>query len=175
MGTRPASARVVDPAFGWSQQLYAMVWGTMLFPTSWSQAFLDDSRIVSRAGETVTWPVGETYTFINPATGLTYRAHTTGTERDFELDHQKSIGARMLEWANRLVTIAYLVEREANGSVRMNADGTPKLLLAGGKPQLDPENPGADATLKRYVTNIEVMRQLTSTYVMPLESSLPDP
>ncbi|MBL0194481.1 MAG: hypothetical protein IPQ09_09730 [Myxococcales bacterium] len=175
LGTRPASARVVDPAFGWSQQLYAMVWGTMLFPTSWSQAFLDDSRIVSRAGETVTWPVGETYTFINPATGLTYRAHTTGTERDFELDHQKSIGARMLEWANRLVTIAYLVEREANGSVRMNADGTPKLLLAGGKPQLDPENPGADATLKRYVTNIEVMRQLTSTYVMPLESSLPDP
>lgn len=175
MGTRPASAKLVDPTFGWSQQLYAMVWGTMLFPTSWSQSFLDDARIVSRLGETVTWPVAETYTFVDPATSLSYRAHTTGIERDFELDHQRSIGARMLEWANRLVTIAYLVEREPGGAPRLNADGTPRLLLASGKPQLDPDNPGADATLKRYVTNLEVMRQLTSTYVMPLESSLPEP
>ncbi len=175
LGTRPASAKIVDPAFGWSQQLYAMVWGTMLFPTSWSQAFLDDARIVSRAGETVTWPATETYTFVDPVTSLTYRAHTTGTERNFEVDRQRSIGARMLEWANGLLAVAYLVERDPRGVVRTNPDGTPKLLLLNGKPQLDPENPGADATLKKFVTNIEVMRQLTSTYVMPLESSLPDP
>ncbi len=68
-----------------------------------------------------------------------------------------------------------LVERDVFGVVRTNPDGTPTLLLQNNKPQLDPRNFGADATLKRYVTNVESMRQLTSTFVLPLDSSLPDP
>jgi hypothetical protein len=81
----------------------------------------------------------------------------------------------MLEWANNLVYSAYIVETDAGGNYLLNPDGTPKLKLLAGKPQLNPSYPGGDVDLKRYIANIEVMRQLVSTFVMPLESSLPSP
>lgn len=175
VGTRPAKPKLVDPAFGFNEQLYAMVWGTMFFPTSWSRGFIDDARITALASEQISWPALETYTFINPATGITYRARTTGTEKLFGVDHEKSVGARMLEWANNLVYEAYIVETDAQGFYLLNPDGTPKLKLKDGKPQVNPDIPGGDAALNRYVANIEVMRQLVSTFVMPLEQSLPAP
>lgn len=175
LGTRPAGAKLVDPAFGWAEQLYAMVWGTMFFPTSWSLGFIDDARITARAGEQIGWPPAETYTFVDPATGTTYRARTTGTEDLFGVARQKGVGARMLEWANNLVYEAYVVQTDAQGYFLLNDDGTPKLALVGGKPQLNPDFPGADAALRRYVTNLEIMRQLVSTFVLPVESRLPEP
>ncbi len=175
LGVRPARARLVDPTVGWNQQLYAMVWGTMLLPGTWTQDFIDDARIVARVGEQITWPAAETYTFVDPATNTTFRARTTGTEKLFGVDRQKSVGARMLEWANSLVTRAYLVEKDATGAVRLNPDGTPRLLLKDGKPQVNPDGAAALVALKRYVTNIEVMRQLVTTFMRPLESSLPEP
>ncbi len=175
LGTRPAKPKLVDPAFGFNEQLYAMVWGTMFFPTSWSRGFIDDSRITAFVNEQITWPAAETYVFIDPATNMTYRARTTGTEKLFGVDHEKSIGARMLAWANNLVYEAYVVETDAQGFYLLNPDGTPKLKLKNGKPDLNPDFPGGDAALKRYVANINVMRQLVSTFVMPLESSLPSP
>ncbi|MBX3186345.1 MAG: hypothetical protein KF819_04985 [Labilithrix sp.] len=175
LGARPATPKLVDPAFGWNEQLYAMVWGTMFFPTSWSRSFIDDSRITALASEQISWPAAETYVFVDPVTSITYRAHTTGTETLFGVAHEKSIGARMLEWANNLVYEAYVVETDAGGNYVLNPDGTPKLRLLAGKPQLNPDFPGADAALKRYVANIEVMRQLVSTFVMPLESAMPAP
>jgi hypothetical protein len=175
LGARPAKAKVVDPAFGFNEQLYTMVWGTMFLPTTWSDQFIRDARITALASEQISWPAAETYTFIDPATGITYRAHSTGVEKLFGVDHEKSIGARMLEWANNLIYEAYLVETDAQGYYLLNADGTPKLKLKNGKPQLNPDFPGADAALKRYVENIEVMRQLVSTFVRPLEQSLPNP
>jgi len=48
LGTRPASPKIVDPAFGFEEQLYAMVWGTMFFPSAWTNQFIDDSRITAR-------------------------------------------------------------------------------------------------------------------------------
>ncbi len=173
VGVRAPGAKIIDPAFGFEQQLYAMVWGTVFFPTSWTNRFIDDARITLRAGEQVGWPAAETYTFVNPETGLTYRAHTTGTEKLFNVDHEKSIGARMLEWANELLTSAYVPETDAKGLILLNPDGTPKLKLENGKPKLNPDYPGADAALRRYVMNIEVMRQLVSTYVRPVDEALP--
>ncbi len=172
-GTRPAAAKIVDPAFGFAQQLYAMTWGTIFFPTSWTDRFIDDARITTRAGEQVGWPIADTYTFVNPETGLTYRAHTTGTERIFGVDHQKSIGARMLEWANELLVSAYVPETTPAGDLVFNPDGTPKLKLTAGRPTLNPEYPGADGALRRYVMNLEVMRQLVTTYVRPVDEALP--
>jgi hypothetical protein len=40
---------------------------------------------------------------------------------------------------------------------------------------VNPDVVGGDTNLKRYVANIEVMRQLVQTFVVPLESSLPAP
>ena len=75
----------------------------------------------------------------------------------------------MLDWANNLVYEAYLVDTDAQGFYLLNDDGTPKLTLKNGKPQLNPDYPGADAALRRYVANIEVMRQLVRTFVRPLD------
>jgi hypothetical protein len=176
LGARPAKAKLVDPAFGFNEQLYTMVWGTMFLPTAWTQDFINDARITALASEQISWPAAETYTFVDPATSITYRAHSTGTETLFGVEHEKSIGARMLEWANNLLCVGYLCDTDAAGYILLDADGTPKLTLdAAGKPQVNPDYPGGDVDLKKYVTNIEVMRQLVSTYVRPIEASLPDP
>ena len=175
LGTRPAKPKLVDPAFGFNEQLYTMVWGTMFLPTGWQRGWVEDARITALASEQVSWPAAETYTFVDPATSITYRARTTGTEKLFGVDHEKSVGARMLEWANNLVYEAYLCETDAKGFYLLNPNGTPKLKLLVGKPQLNPDRPGGDGALKRYVANLEVMRQLVSTFVVPLQSTLPQP
>lgn len=175
VGTRPASPRLVDPAFGWNEQLYAMVWGTMFFPTSWSDMFIADARITALESEQITWPAAETITFVDPVTNITYRAHSTGTEKIFGVDKEKSIGARMLDWANNLVFEAYECETDAAGYYLLNADGTPKLKLKDGKPQENADYPGGVAALRRYVANLDVMRQLVRTFVRPLGDALPDP
>jgi hypothetical protein len=176
LGTRPTGVKLVDPAFGFNEQLYAMVWGTMFFPTGFSRSFIDDARITALPTEQPSWPAAETYTFIDPATSITYRARTTGTEKLFGVDREKSIGARMLEWANNLEFDAYICATDAQGFFLLNADGTPKLVLGkDGKPQVNPATIGGDTNLKRYVANIETMRQLVGTFVVPLESALPTP
>ena len=50
-----------------------------------------------------------------------------------------------------------------------------KLTLKNGKAQPNPNFPNGIAALKKYVINLETMRQLVSTFVAPLESVLPSP
>ncbi len=174
---RPRGALLADPNYAWNEQIYAMVWGSMYFPTNWSQHWVHEARIAVLPSEQPDWPDEEVYAFYYPATGMTYRAHTTGTELVLGRERQRSAGARMLEWANKLLTVAYLVERDGYGDPILNPDGTPVLLLDGeGRPQLDPDNPGADAVLQQYVDTIDTMRQLTALFELPLgEGDLPQP
>ena len=176
-GERPAGSLMVAPNYGWNEQLYAMVWGTMFFPTNWSQSFVNDARITVKASDEVNWPANETYVFYDPKQGLTYRAHRAGTEDMLGATRQITTGARMLEWANRLLTIAYLVQRDVDGNPVLDANGTPILVLdVDGQPQLDPANPGADAQLQKYIDTIDLFRQLTATFASPLDDgSLPQP
>jgi hypothetical protein len=83
----------------------------------------------------------------------------------------------MLAWANELTAVAYIVEVDTNGDLVLNADGTPKLVLgADGAPQKNVANPGAALTLQRYVDNIDIMRQLGSTFGFGLANEdLPQP
>ena len=175
LGTRPADPKLVDPAFGWNEQLYAMVWGTMLMPTTWSNKFIEDARITARESEQIAWPADETITFVDPVTSITYRAHSTGTEKLFGVEKEKSVGARMLDWANNLVFEAYQCEVDEDGYYVLNDDGTPKLKLKNGKIQENPDFPSGVAALRRYVSNLDVMRQLTSSYLRPIDDSLPNP
>jgi len=177
LGTRPAGAKLADPNYAWNEQLYAMVWGAMFFPTNWSASWVHDARIVLLASEEPDWVDSETYAFHHPKTGLLYRAHTSGTELIFGETRQKSTGARMLEWANRLVEIAYLVETDVDGNTVKNPDGTPVLLLdADDKPQKNPDNPDAELVLQKYVDTIDILRQLTATFGQPLDDwNLPQP
>ncbi len=175
-GTRPPSATLADPNYSWNEQIYAMVWGSIFFPTNWSYDFIHDARIVMTLAE-VPWPDSEIYAFTNPKTGITYRARQSGTEDVLGYTRQRGAGARMLEWANRLLTVAYLVQRDVDGNPILDAYGAPLLALdANGQPQLDPANPGADQVLARYVDTIDQMRQLVAYFMLPLDDdNLPQP
>ena len=174
---RPATAKLVDPNYGFNEQLYAMVWGAMYFPTNWSNDWINEARITALASEQISWPANETLAFFDPRTGITYRAHSTGTESVFGVTHQRGVAARMLEWANRLVFFSYVAVTDVNGNAVLNADGTPKLILDNkGRPQLDPQAASTAAALRKYVDNIDILRQLTATFSRPLDDgSLPHP
>ena len=96
LGTRPATARSSStPTFGFNEQLYAMVWGTMFFPTELVAARSSTTRASRRSpSEQISWPAAETYTFIDPATSITYRAHTTGTETALRRRSRRRASAR---------------------------------------------------------------------------------
>ena len=176
-GPRPAGIKLADPNYAWNEQMYAMVWGAMFFPTNWSAEWVHDARIAISEEEAPAWPADEVYAFFDPKTGITYRSHTSGTEVLFGETRQRGVGARMLEWANRLLTFAYLVETDSTGEPLLNPDGTPQLALdANGKAQKNPDNPDAHLVLQKYVDTIEILRQLTATFEQPLnEEDLPQP
>ncbi len=177
LGTRPAGALLADPNYGFNPQLYAMVWGSIYFPTNWSSSWVHDARIAVLPSELPEWPKDEILVFNYPVTGLTYRAHRTGTESLLGRVREKGIGARMLAWANHLMALAYKVQVDGAGKPLFNPDGTPVLELDGsGKPQKNSANPGAAAALQKYVDQIDLFRQLTAQFVMPLDGgSLPSP
>ena len=177
VGVTPAGGLLADPNYAWNEQIYAMVWGAIFFPTNWSWDYIHEARIAVLPSETPGWPDNEIYAFYNPATALTYRAHSSGTEDIRGYTRQRSAGARMLEWANKLVTVAYLVEEDANSNPILDQYGTPQLLLdTGGQPQLNTANPGADLILQRFVDNLDQMRQLVDTFELPLDDwNLPQP
>jgi hypothetical protein len=168
---------LADPNYAWNEQLYAMVWGSIYFPTNWSNGWVHDARITALESETPDWPAEETYVFRFPPTGVTYRAHGVGSETLFGKTREKGAGARMLEWANELLALAYLVETDPNGAPLKNPDGSPVLLLdSAGKPQKNPANPGAYAALSKHVDTIDLFRQLTAFFAQPLDDgNLPDP
>ncbi|NUP07363.1 MAG: hypothetical protein HOW73_15035 [Polyangiaceae bacterium] len=174
LGSRPAGSLLVDPNYGWNTQINAMVWGTMFFPTNWSTQWVHDARIAFSQDDPE-WPETETYRFFDPKSGLLYRAHMIGTEDVSGRNVQKGTAARVLEWANHLVTVAYIVERDDNGDPIWKADGQPLLTLdANGAPQLDPANAGAEIELAKYVDTIDLYRQLIKTFEHPI-SDLPEP
>lgn len=176
LGERPGSALLVDPNYAWNEQIYAMVWGTMFFSSNWSQSFVHEARIALLPSEKPEWPDDETVKFFNPATGMTYSARSYGSETLFDYAVEKGSGARMLEWANWLLTYAYKVQRNNQGLVLIDAYGMPLFETKDGKPELDDSNPGAAAALQRYVDTIDTFRQLTATFRQALDDeSLPQP
>jgi hypothetical protein len=154
-----------------------MVWGAMFFPTNWSQSWINDARLTTLAADQVGWTAGETYTFYNPASGITYRAHAIGTEDVLGRVHQKGTGARMLEWANRLVLLAYVAVEDVFGNPMFNIDGTPMLETdVDGRPLLNDANPGALGALQQYADDLDMFRQLTSTFERSMsDADLPQP
>jgi len=102
-------------------------------------------------------------------------AHKAGTEDVLGKTVQIGTGARVLAWANHLLTIAYIVDRDVNGDPILAADGTPTLTLdIDGLPQLDPANEGSAYELARYVDTIDLYRQLITTFEHPI-ADLPEP
>ena len=88
---------------------------------------------------------------------------------------QRGTGARILEWANYLLTLVYEVDRDVNGDVILNADGSPTLVLdVDGAPIPLADSLAAEVEYSRYVDTIDLYRQLTLEFSQPLEE-LPEP
>jgi hypothetical protein len=167
-GMRPATAIMTDPNYSWNEQVYAMVWGAMFFPTNWSDEYIHHARIAATPAEQPSWPDADSIKFFNPITGVTYVAHSTGTEVTFGFTREKSAGARMIEWANTLVTHAYIVDRDVNMDPILDVYGSPTLTL---DVNLEPQVADAEAVavLQNYVANIDQMRQVVSMFMQPLD------
>jgi hypothetical protein len=173
LGSFGDDMQLVDPDWGWNERIFAMVWGAMYFTSNWSYDWLHQARIAALPTELPSWPDDAIYAFVDPKTGQTYRAHSSGKETLLGLTRQKSAGARMLEWANKLVTVAYEVERDDDDEPITDKYGTPVLKLKNGAPELDKDHPGADLVLQRYVAQIDMFRQITAAFEQPLDA-LPD-
>jgi hypothetical protein len=160
--TKAANVRILDPNYGWNEQLEAMVWSTRFFPVNAPQGFVEDARIAVFQSDQPAWPAAETVLFADPETGKTYRAHGRGTEKVFSVTHQKGIAARMLEWANSLAAFAYEVDVDAAGNPKLNADGSVKYVRdAQGKVKRAADAAAEYGALRKYVENLDVMRELT--------------
>ncbi len=175
LGARANNAQLIDPNFAFNEQLYAMVWGSIFFPTTWSQSWIDEARLAVYVTDEVSWPANEIIAFRDPVSGLLYKAHATGTETVLGQVRQKGVGARMVEWANRLALQAYKVVLGGGNIPRTNADGSWVYELdANGHVQV--QDAAAQATLRKYVDNLDILRQLTADFTRPLgDQNLPNP
>lgn len=169
-GPRPLTAKLADPAWSFNAQLYAMVWGTAFFSSNWSNGFVDDARVTVLGADQVGWSDAETRAFQDPVSGLTWRAHEVGTESYLGRTVPIGVGARMIDWANRLLAIAYVVDRDGFGRPVTLADGrlVPTLDADGRTQVRDPE---AARALGRFVDQLAMFRQLTATFEQPLDAA----
>ena len=76
----PAKAKLMSPAYGWNERIYAMTWGTMFFTTNWSYDFVNQAKLVTNANDLPDWKPSEIRTFHDPKSGLTWYARSTGSE-----------------------------------------------------------------------------------------------
>lgn len=174
VGDRPADSLLVDPNYGWNTQMNAMVWGTMFFPTNWSNQWIHDARIAIPV-ENYGWPEAQTFRFTDPRTGIVYSAHADGTEEVLGRTVQRGTGARILEWANHLLTLVYEVERDVDGNVVLNPDGSPTLVLdADGAPVELSDALAAGVEYARFVDTVDLYRQLVLEFSQPI-GELPEP
>lgn len=99
----------LDPAVGFSLQLYSAVYGMAYIPQTYDQHFLQSSRIWIRGGaEEIELPAGvPTVEFTDPETGFTYvaRSYLDGAR-------ETGVGAQLILHAQRLETRSSFDERD---------------------------------------------------------------
>lgn len=117
--TQPGASMPIEGQIGWEQQKFLIAWTLMYLPENQQQTWLNQMGI---------WEVGadtdpgfpNRIEFHSP-TGKTYVARTQGKETIFGKSVQKGIAARMLEWANQLLTKAYVTTDGPD----LDGDGSP--------------------------------------------------
>jgi hypothetical protein len=165
MGARPATPELIDPAGGFTLQLYAGLYGLSAFPTTFDHSFVDTTQIfvigngeapVSDAVITATGTstpaqlvshggANEWFIWKDTTTGKSYAAHATAQVKDGSgaTTYRNDTGVRMLE------TIQTLQGQAAT------------LCTA------DPASPGCAAksqAVSKFKQNIDVMRSLHNAF-----------
>ncbi len=124
----PANTAILDPQLGWEQQKFLIAWTLIYLPENQMQNWLDMMRIWELGSDTDPG-VPNRIEFHNPV-GQTYVAKTFGKEVIFGKTVQKGIAARVLEYANQLLELAYVTDPGPD----LDNDGAPDWFI----PQIDP-------------------------------------
>ena len=156
-----ADAIVLDPLVGWEQQ-YRMLINVFWFgPSTLSMDVVDQARIYTPGGpDAVQIDTSEQLRFRDPINGIIYYARSYGKEMVNSKSGlvQKTMGARMVEWANQLAAKAYIVTNvdPVTGEQTFKKDATGQPVC------VDPLLCSAhEQKLKAFVANLDVVRQLT--------------
>ncbi len=123
-GSDPLDPRVpegfvaVDPQVGWEQQKFLIAWTLLYLPENQKQTWLDQLRIWELGADS---DPGFTQRIeLHHPSGKVYVAKTLGKETIFGKTVQRAIGARVLEYADELLTQAY----ETTPGPDLDGDGT---------------------------------------------------
>lgn len=128
----PDGATPLDPQTGFTVQLYAAVYGMTMMSDNFDTTFIDSARVwLEGRGESIT-PLRETVTFEDVDGGKRYVALSFRDDDGVE----RGVAARVFAQANALVAII-----EDDGSSR-------------------DEVARAEAALRNYVDNLDLMRQI---------------
>ncbi len=119
----PAKVNVIDPQIGWEQQKFFIAWTMLYLPENQQQKWIDMLRM---------WELGEDadpgfenrIEFHYPA-GKVYVAKTYGRETLFGKTVEKGVAARVLEYANTLLSQGY----DCDDGPDLNGDGKPDWFL----------------------------------------------
>jgi len=101
----PANTAIIDPQIGWEQQKFLIAWTLIYLPENQQQWWVDQ-LLIWETGSDSDPGYDQRIEFHNPM-GKSYIARTFGTEVIFGKTVQKGIAARVLEYANELVSKAY--------------------------------------------------------------------
>ncbi len=159
--TYPAGAVLLDPQLGWEEQYWGLIQEFFFGQTTLSMDFIDQLRIFS-PGDAASLSIqpSQEVAYRDPATGIEYVAKNYGTESINGVTTAKSIGSRMIQYANQLAQVAYQVASTLpNGELVYATDATGASIPNPGQAAQD-----AATMLKTYTTNIDVVRQLTLFY-----------
>jgi hypothetical protein len=159
----PSGAVLLDPLVGWEEQYRALIHLFHFGPTALNMDVIDQMRIFSPGdAATVSLPANRQVRYRDPLTGIEYVAKNYGTELinpDVGYQVAKTIGARMLQYANTLGQQAYSVSGPPDpvtGELTYDADAQGNAIPLAGQSAQD-----AATILKNFTSNIDVVRRLT--------------
>jgi hypothetical protein len=159
----PPGAVLLDPIVGWDQQYPALINLFWFGPTSLSMDLVDQMRIFSPGdAASLSLQPAQEVAYRDPLTGIEYVAKNYGTEvvnPNVGFPVAKSVGSRMIQYANYLAQIAYQVAGSPDpvtGELTYATDAQGNSLANAGQAAQD-----AATSLKGYSSNLDVVRQLT--------------
>jgi hypothetical protein len=124
----PEYTAIINPQIGWEQQKFLIAWTMLYLPENQMQSWINMLRI---------WELGrdadpgfENRIEFHDPMGKVYVAKTFGKEVIFGKTVQRGIAARVLEYANELMSKGYLT----TGGPDLDNDGTPDWYI----PTMDP-------------------------------------
>jgi len=122
-GNFPAQVTTLDPQIGWEQQKFLIAWTMMYLPENQQQKWIDMMRVWELGVDAD--PVFENRIEFHNPEGKIYVAKTFGTEVIFGETVQRGIAARVMEYANSLMDLAY----DTTDGPDIDGDGEPDWFI----------------------------------------------